>query len=156
MGRLSLKSRPQEVIDWGHQRDSVPLITDVRKFHDQWITWWGNCQPKWRSIATWPFPCDYTGNDWARLDVSGPHGLFAIVMSTSWWAASASLDPYRTAFDAAIADLRWVIERLLHINSQLTTAEPTLEAAPGNRFPGHGDRNPGKRKIKPSYKAHTT
>ena len=77
-------------------------------------------------------------------------------MSTSWWAASASLDPYRTAFDAAIADLHWVIERLLHINSQLTTAEPTLEAAPGNRFPGHGDRNPGKRKIKPSYKAHTT
>ena len=154
LGRLSMQSRPQEVVDWGHQRDSVPVITEVPEFHDKWVSWWGSCQPKWRSVDSWPFPHnDAKDRDWDRLNVTGPHGLFAVVMSTSWWAASGALDRHRKGFDAAVADLRWVIEHLLHFNSQLQATRPEPKAAPVNHFPGHGERDAGKRKIKPSSKA---
>ena len=149
-----MQSRPQEVVDWGHDRDSIPSITDVQEFHEKWITWWGNCQPKWRLTQAWPFSCENAkGKDWARLNVTGPHGLFAVVMSTSWWAVSTDLDPRcRAVFDAAITDLLWVIGNLTRFNSgsQATGPEPKTVAAA--HFPGHGERGPGKRKIKPSSK----
>ena len=155
MGRLSLKSRPQEVVDWGHQRNSVPTITDIQGFRDNWVDWWRSCQPKWRLVEPWPFPHDDAkGEDWARLNITGPHGLFAVVISTSWWATSTNSDSHRTAFDAAVTDLQWVIENLAHYNSRLqqTGAEPNT--APAIHFPGHRERDAGKRKIKPSSKAY--
>ena len=148
-GRLSLKSRPQEVVDWGHQRNSFPAISDIERFHKEWIVWWTSCQPKWRSTETWPYSHDDAGDkDWARLNVTGPHGLFAIVISASWWAGSMSSDPLCAAFSAAIEDLHWVMERLINVNSesQRTTSKP--KPAPVSRFPGHGDRDPSKRKGK--------
>ena len=149
-----MQSRPQEVVDWGHQRDSVPVITKVPEFHDKWVSWWGNCQPKWRLVSSWPFPCtDAKDGDWTRLNITGSHGLFAVVMSTSWWAASEALDLDRTGFDAAVADLHWAIENLLHFNSRSQVTRPESKAAPANHFPGHGERDAGKCKIKPSSKA---
>lgn len=149
-----MQLRPQEVVDWGHQRSSIPLIQDVQQFGKSWVDWWGSCQPKWRSVAEWPFPRDDTNGDWDRLNVTGLHGLFPVVMSTSWWAASADLDPHRAAFDTAVADLHWVIGRLLSLNQQTTQREPiVVSVVPVNHFPGHGEREPGKRRIRPSSKA---
>ena len=149
--------RPQEVIEWGRRlRTSVsaPPVTDIQKFLGSWVIWWGNCQPKWRSTESWPFSRDNPeGKDWSRLNITGPHGLFAVMMSTSWLAASADLDPHRASFDAAIADLHWVIENLIRLNSQSQAANPELIPAPVKHFPGHGERDPGKRRIKPSSKA---
>ena len=154
VGRLSLRSRPQEVVEWGRQRDFVPVITKVPEFCDKWVSWWGGCQPKWRSVDSWPFPReDAKDEDWDRMNVTGPHGPFAVVMSTSWWAASANLDPHRGAFEDAVADLHWVIENLLHFNSRLQVTRPALKVTPASHFPGHGERDVGKRKIKPSSKA---
>ena len=149
-----MQTRPKEVVNWGRQRNSVPSITDVEQFRDQWITWWGSCQPKWRSVKPWPFPRDNAeGKDWARLNVTGPHGLFAVVMSASWWAASVDSNPHLAALDAAIADLHWVIGNLIYFSSQLKAIGPELKATPASHFPGHGERDTGKRKIKPSSKA---
>jgi hypothetical protein len=148
--------RPQEVIDWGRQRTPPPSITDARKFQTKWIAWWGNCQPKWRAVETWPFPRDEAEDeDWTRLNITGSHGLFAVVMSTSLWAASANLDPHRAPFDAAVADLHWVIENLIRFNSRSQVTQSEADPAPG-KFPGHRQRESGKRKVKPSFKASHT
>lgn len=155
-GRLAMKSRPQEVIEWGRRQRNTPapVIADVLKFQENWTTWWGGCQPKWRATKSWPFPHgDMEGGDWARLNVTGPHGLFAVVISTSWWATSPGLGPHRAAYDAAIADLHWVIKRLLDYNSRLQGTRPEPAGAAAAHFPGHGERGVGKRKIKPSSKA---
>jgi hypothetical protein len=151
IGRLSLRSRPQEVADWGHQRSSVPSITNVEQFQAKWIFWWKSCQPNGRSTATWPLSRDDAeALDWTRLNVTGPHGLFPVVMSTSWWA-SADPGPHRAVFDAAVTDLSWVIENLISFSSR--SPESQLAAKlPTNKFPGHGERAPGKRKVKPSSK----
>ena len=152
-----MPSRPQEVVEWGRRlRTSVsaPAINNIQEFLESWVTWWGNCQPKWRSIESWPFSRDDSvGKDWSRLNITGPHSLFAVVMSTSWLAASAGLGPHRGSFDAAVADLHWVIENLIHFNSQSQAVEPKLDSAPVKHFPGHGERDVGKRRIKPSSKA---
>lgn len=139
---------------WARQRDLTPSITNVEGFVEKWITWWGSCQPKWRSTGTWPYPRDDAKDkDWARLNVTGMNGLFAIVMSTSWWAASVELDSHRAAFDSAVEDLHWVIENLNYFNSQALVAKTgPVDATAGDHFPGHGERDPGKRKIKPTPK----
>lgn len=153
-GRLSMKCCPKEVVDWGHECTSIPIITDVPKFQGKWIDWWSSCQPKWRPVEAWLFPLDEgKDKDWERLNVTGPHGLFTIVMSTSWWAASASLDSQRASFDAAVADLHWVIKNLICINSQSRVTQSEAVPAPKNKFPGHSERESGKRQIKPSFKA---
>lgn len=58
--------------------------------------------------------------DWARLNVTGPHGLFVVVVSTSWWAVFPNLG---AEFDTAVEDLHWVIEMLMFFNSQSTAAQ---------------------------------
>lgn len=143
--------RPQEVVDWGRRRSSVPSITNLQEFQEKWIAWWGSCQPRWRSAKTWPFPRDdAVEGDWAKLNVTGPHGLFAVVMSMSWWAASVNPDSHPATFIAAVTDLHWVIKKLI-----LFSSKPQLEVdtAPANKFPGHCERAPGKRQVRPSSKA---
>jgi hypothetical protein len=149
-----MQLRPDEVVQWGRQRNRMPSITDVEQFHEKWITWWGSCQPKWRSTKTWPYLRDNAkGEDWTRLNVTGPSGLFAVVMSTSWWATSTDSDPRRGAFNAAVEDLHWVIENLIHFNSPaLVVGSGQIDTATTDHFPGHGKRDPGKRRIKPTPK----
>jgi len=153
VGKLSLQRRPDEVALWGRLRTSMPSIVNAQQFSQKWITWWGSCQPKWRSTGTWPYPRgDAKDKDWARLNVSGPHGLFAVVVSASWLVASADMDSHGV-FDAVVEDLHWVIENLIYFNSQsqqATGSGPGVTAAV--HFPGHGERDPGKRKIKPTPK----
>jgi len=154
VGRLSLRSRPQEAVDWGQRRDSFPAITNVKRFHAEWVAWWISCQPKWRTVEMWPYSHDDADDkDWARLNVTGPHGLFALVVSASWWAGSMGSDPLRVAFSAAIDDLHWALERLVSINIKSQQLTPKPKTAPVSRFPGHGERDPSKRKVKPSSKA---
>jgi len=102
----------------------------------------------------WPYPRnDAKDKDWSRLNVTGTSGLFAIILSTAWWAASLKPDSHREAFDSAVEDLLWVVENLNYFNSQLPVAG-TAQANAGalDHFPGHGTRDPGKRKIKPTPK----
>ena len=132
----------------------MPSIADVPQFQEKWIAWWSDCQPKWRSIEAWPFPCDEgEDKDWARLNVTGVHGLFAFMMSLSWLAISASLDSHCTSLDVAVADLHWVIKKLIHFNSQSQVAQPKPIPALGSKFPSHAERGTGKRQVKPSQKA---
>lgn len=132
----------------------MPSITNVPRFELDWVSWWSSCQPKWRPTNEWPHPRDDAeGGDWSRLNVTGPHGLFAIILSTAWWAASMDSDSDHALFNAAIEDLHWVLEKLVCSSSQPRAAglEPNLVSDAG--LPGQAERAPGKRKVKPTAKA---
>jgi hypothetical protein len=127
----------------------MPPIANAQQFREKWISWWGSCQPKWRSTKTWPYPHgDAKDKDWSRLNVTGPHALFAIVVTTSWWIATMDEDS-RDTFDAMIEDLHWVIGNLAHFNSSFQTDghEPDIVTN------GHSNRDPGKRQVKLTLKA---
>ena len=62
-------------------------------------------------------------------------------------------DHLHVAFSPAIDDLHWVMERLIDINSKSEGVTDKSKPAVVGRFPGHGDRDPSKRKVKPSSKA---
>ncbi|KAF9785266.1 hypothetical protein BJ322DRAFT_1108719 [Thelephora terrestris] len=157
VGRLALQNCPEEVIHWAREHDSTPSITNVQQFHGKWVAWWRIYQPKWRMTETWPFTQgDAKGKDWARPNVTGLSGLFPVVISMCWWAASMTSDSERRAFDVAVKDLRWVIENLIYFNSQLQVAGPESTATLADHFPGHSQREAGKRKVKPTPKANAT
>ncbi|KAF9792304.1 hypothetical protein BJ322DRAFT_1102818 [Thelephora terrestris] len=124
VGKLSLQNRPEEVVLWGCARKSVPSIADIQQFHEKWLAWWRSCQPN-------------------------PSGLFALVISTSWWANTVETESQRKAFDSAVEDLRWVVEKLISFNSKATPCDPV----PADHFPGHSGQDPGKRQVKPTPKA---
>ena len=146
--------RPQELVLWGRKRGPMPSIDNVSQFQADWKTWWCKCQPEWRRVEGWPLSRDEAKDkDWTRINCTGPHGLFAFVISASWWASSANLDSHHASLDAAIADLHWVIENLLHFNSRSQVTQSEAVPAHGTTFPGHANRESGKRKVKPSYKA---
>jgi len=147
-----LPNRPQEVAHWGREHGPMPSIMNVPQFELDWVSWWRSCQPKWRPTNEWPYPRDDAEDrDWTRLNVTGPHGLFAIIVSTSWWAASMDSEFDRTLFNAAIEDLHWVLERLICSHSQPRAARLESDLASDA---GQVERAPGKRKVKPTAKAH--
>jgi hypothetical protein len=149
-----MQARPKEVVEWGRQPKSTPSIEDPEEFHQRWLAWWQSCQPKWRSTETWPYLHDGPkGKDWSRLNITGPHGLFAVVMSASWWANSMGSDASHNPFSAAVEDLQWVIENLVEFNLQSPGTRSGPDTTPLGHFPGHGGREVGKRQVKPSYKA---
>ena len=153
MGRLSMQNCPKELANWGCQRKSVPSIESVDDFHQRWVEWWGTCQPKWRLTTTWLYDRgDTKDKDWNKLNVMGPHGFFAVIMSASWWVNSMDLESFHDTFSPAVEDLHWVIEGLIHYNTQSKEIGSKPSSTPPGQFPGHHDREPGKRQVKPSYK----
>lgn len=101
----------------------------------------------------WPYSHnDASDKDWEWLNVTGPFGLFTVMVSTSWWAASLNRDSHHEAFRVAVEDLCWAIENLIHFNSRLQVTKSRPDTTPVDHFPGHGELDPGKRKIKPTPK----
>jgi hypothetical protein len=157
-GRLGFRARPSEVGDWLRNRKSMPSIANIDEFHESWVKWWKDCQPRWRSVGTWPYPHDDARDmDWERLNATGPHGLFALIISASWWVSLMESDDSRAAYAAAIDDLHWALENLLHFNCRFQDKpKPSPTPATLNAgFPGHGERGTGRRNIKPTLKART-
>ena len=73
-------------------------------------------------------------------------------MTTSMWVTTIDADS-RGTFDAVVEDLHWVIGNLTHFNSQsqVTGSKPNIGAE--TQLPVHNDRDPSKRKVKPTLKA---
>lgn len=85
------------------------------------------------------------------MNVTGPHGLFAVVVSTSWCIATTDTDSRRT-FDAIVEDLLWVIENLNHVNSQVQATRSGINETIEPQLPPNSTRDPGKRQVKPTLK----
>ena len=163
--RIPAESRPAEVGMWMKTRsfsaDRLPFISDTGAYGRMWIAWWMACQPSWRKNCGWPLPKDRGSNTkWGKLAARSQNGIFILVVSTTWWAASLKPTDLRDTFDEAVEDMRWVIEQL--IESSLPPAPGVADIARGP-LPPQGPREPtstatwqargdGKRKSRPSRK----
>jgi len=141
--------------------DRLPHVSDTGAYGRAWIAWWTACQPSWRQQQGWPLSREQeTNTNWGKLAARGQNGIFIVIMSTTWWAASLKPTDQRDTFDEAVDDIQWVIERILE--SLPTPAPKATEATVGPSMP-LGTRKPtstatwqargdGKRKSKPSRK----
>ena len=134
----------------------IPCVSDVEVYRNTWMKWWTACQPSWRQDKGWPFPKEPAGNTtWGKLSARGKNGLFLIIMSTTWWAASLKSASERTPFEEAVNDIRWVIEQQLKAPSA-PSMPATNENAPAtsktdsSAVPVWLQRQGGKRMTKPS------
>lgn len=137
--------------------DRIPHVSDVDVYYKQWIAWWTACQPSWQQNHGWPLPRDQcNGIKWGKLAARGQNGLFVVIMSTTWWAASLKSADDRRLFDEAVDDIRWVIEQILKPLSESNTTNPIQNPpSPGDQTPAQPTatwmaRGEGKRKPKPS------
>ena len=96
--------------------------------------------------------------NWGKLGVRGQNGIFIVVMSTTWWAASLKPTDDQAIFDEAVDDVRWVIEQILE---PLEAPAPGATEAAKDPSPPQGVQEPtskatwqtrgdGKRQSKPS------
>ena len=94
--------------------DHIPCVTDVATYQKLWIDWWTACQPPSRWGKGWPLPKEQVEKAaWGKLSARGKNGLFLVVMSTTWWAASLKSADHRRVFAEAVDDIRWVVEQQL-------------------------------------------
>jgi len=147
--------------------DRIPHVSDTEVYGKQWIEWWRTCQPPWRQAQGWPLPRDewHDKAKWGKLAARSQNGLFVVIMSTTWWAASLKPADNRRPFDEAVDDVRWVIERMLEsLSGSGTTGtiqgpshpqDLQVPPSPGNQVPTGLTatwmaREGGKRQPKPS------
>ena len=151
-----------EISTWMKARsftpDNLPYVNDTSAYGRAWIAWWTACQPSWRQCEGWPLPKEQGRvANWGKLTARGQNGIFIVVMSTSWWAASLKPTDHRGTFDEAVDDTRWVIEQMIK-----SLPAPSAVGAGEDPSPPQGARNPttatwqaredGKRQSKPSRK----
>ena len=134
--------------------DHTPFVANVSSYCSNWIEWWTLCQPSWHRNKGWPLPRDNASTtNWAKVCARGQSGLFLLIMSTTWWAASIRSEKDWSEFDEAMDDLHWVICQAT--DSLKTLSTPALPAptktsqqlASGIGWMTHAG---GKRQLRPT------
>ena len=136
-----------------YTEDRIPFVADISLYCGNWIKWWTSCQPAWRRNSGWPLPRNDTGTtDWTKICVCGQNGLFLIVMSTTWWAASIVSEEDWVEFDEAVDDIHWVIGQIQDSLSALPVPTPpeTSEDLPSSSNIGWMAHANGKHRPKPT------
>lgn len=109
-----MNGRPDQVGSWvsSKKKALIPEI-DVLKFGPQWMRWWGNLQPGWRTaedghLTVREIPSDA---DWTALCKGGTAGVYTLVVSLAWWVGQT-----REGMDedvwAAVDDVQWALNTL--------------------------------------------
>lgn len=141
--------------------DRLPFISDTSAYGSAWIAWWTACQPSWRRNTGWPLSKEqHSDANWGKLAARGQSGLFTVVMSTTWWAASFTPTDHQGVFDEAVSDIRWVLEQIM---DSLIALAPGVAEVVQNPTPPQGSQKPasmatwqargdGKRQSKASRK----
>jgi hypothetical protein len=136
--------------------DHIPCVLDVDAYREAWTSWWVACQPSWRRGEGWPLPKEGVENaTWGKLAARGKNGLFLVVMSTTWWAASLKSADQRHFFKEAVDDIRWVIEQQLKAPPVLDApavdkSTPSTSKPDSTAVPTWLQRERSKRLAKPS------
>ena len=131
----------------------IPFVSNVQSYRDGWVAWWTSCQPPWRQKNEWPLSreCPSTVN-WAKVGARGQSGLFLVIMSTTWWAASIECEDDWVEFDAAVDDVKWLIDRITEaLPARMPSETPDTPDTPEPvELPNYLVRGAGKRKTKPT------
>jgi hypothetical protein len=139
-----------------YDNDHIPCVLDVDAYCETWTSWWVACQPSWRRGEGWPLPKERAENaTWGKLAARGRNGLFLVVMSTTWWAASLKSADQRRLFEGAVDDIRWVIEQQLKTPMVLDAPavdgnSPDPSKPDSTTVPTWLQRDGSKRSAKPS------
>ena len=155
-----MDSRPDELGIWLKARlyspQHIPHVADASAYRERWVSWWTACQPAWRKGREWPLSREGdTGSGWGKLRARGQNGIFIVVMSTTWWAASLTSAEESSKFDEAIADVHWVFDQLLKSYPVQSTPDPPPPPTNVQKPTSKASwlvRPSGKRQSKPSYK----
>ena len=140
----------------GYTPNHIPHIADVSSYCNGWIKWWTACQPAWRQGSRWPLSRNNTGTvNWKKVCARGRNGLFLVIMSTTWWAASVRSEKDWVEFDEAVEDIRWVIGQIQDwVNalpaSTLSSSSETPQDLPSPPKVTWMARPSGKRRPKPT------
>jgi len=139
-----------------YKADFIPFVADLSSYRGGWVAWWTSCQPAWRQDKGWPLPRDNASTtNWVKVGARGQSGLFLVIMSTTWWAASIKSEKDRAEFDEAVDDVRWVIDQIIDSLKALPASAPSAPEESSRKRPSSPDigwmaRADGKRKPRPS------
>ena len=100
MQHFPTSGRPKELGRWvsnGRYRNKNEEViipsSKIPGFGKRVWNWWYSLQPKWRgkiSKSKQLLSVDQFGDDFGKLDCSGPNGWFAILACLRWWGNSIS------------------------------------------------------------------
>lgn len=97
--------------------NQLPILKSLESFEKEWVAWWSAAQSDWHNTGDWPLLWeDVNEPDWDELPNGGKDGLFLIVVTLGWWILAR--DPSKhLKLDDAIADVAWVIDKLIPLLS---------------------------------------
>ena len=131
----------------------IPYVSNVQSYRNSWVAWWTSCQPSWRQGDGWPLSREYPSTvNWAKVGAHGQSGLFLVIMSTTWWAASIKSEDDWAEFDAAVDNVKWVVDRITEALPAHTPSEtPNTPNSPKPAaLPNYLVRGAGKHQMKPT------
>ena len=142
-GTLSTFSRPDQVGWWFRSGcrnfEKVPSIPSCLTYQKFWIAWWSSIQPAWRHAENWPLPRKLSvDGPWDNLLVRGKDGLFVVVMSLLWWIIEeAKGESEASELNEAIADVSWVLAKLVSVLSVRGTSPTSSHPASSHPTSSH-------------------
>ncbi|KAJ6494168.1 hypothetical protein DFH09DRAFT_810143, partial [Mycena vulgaris] len=117
---LSTKGRPKQVGAWvarsRGKRHADTEVTDPVEYAGLWQAWWDSLQPGWRKKGAdgkWVVGESYgvDGKEWGEMYRWGVNGLLNVVASLYFWGCAVVEDAeHRGAWEAAVADVGWMME----------------------------------------------
>lgn len=87
----------------------MPAIK-AAEFSAVWREWWDILQPSWR-LNSFDQNCP-TDADWQVLQCGGNNGIFIVIMCLSWWGKAITSPQDNDAFQAAVDEVVWVLEKV--------------------------------------------
>lgn len=128
---LSSKHRPEAVHWWiSRARTGRPPIRDVNHFANEFWTWWCRLQPAWRKlsipVSTQPVSALRTvAGEWTELDKPGSNGFLSVIAALNWWGAQIEANEAQSSlWNAALADVSWVMGQLIEARSVADNGNP--------------------------------
>lgn len=130
---LGKKHRPEAVGWWiARARSGMPPLPDLGKYSTDFWAWWIALQPTWRVITApldtpTPLPSQEIAGSWHELDKPGQNGFLSVIGALNWWGKACQdqcVDD--VSWLAAVADVQWVMERLIETRTSSTLATQNL------------------------------
>ncbi|KAJ6467023.1 hypothetical protein C8R45DRAFT_839076, partial [Mycena sanguinolenta] len=105
--------RPVEVKGWvarARTGGPLPAIQSVKDFGSRYWSWWVSINPEWR-VGAGKGPVQEGEGEWAELaGQTGPNGLLNALICLRWWRDELLQES--AEWKRAVADVRWVLEKL--------------------------------------------
>ncbi len=121
---LSAKERPAAVGEWlrlcRRVHEKVPKLPTVDEYATSWWTWWVGLQPDWRATDGDDRPLMSGEGPWDDLVQPGQNGMLLVLISLVWWHGIMT-DASRSAWEAAVREVGWVLEQMVRAGVEAPT-----------------------------------